>query len=260
MNTTLVRRNLSGKNVFPRPLRVSSFLGLIVGSFMLMTMAAPSAHAVNLLTYYDFEDGNFTSDSPGLQTTTISFTDSSYPGGNLNVVDTAAGTNVNAVTPSTDFALDARGNDNVKTGDQFCFVLGAINTTGQTDITLSFAILSDGSGQFTNLSLFYSTNGTIFTSFSMQTNLTSFTTYTTQTYPLPTGAENQSTLYIEFCFSGASNNNTNNNTFIDNIQVTGTPEPTTAVGGALTAVGLCWRQRKRLSAFLRARLAKAITL
>src|SRR5437762_13279011 len=100
-----------------------STLGVAMGVLMLMAISAPSAHAINLLTYYDFEDGNLTSDSPGLQTTTISFTDSSYPGGNLTVVDTAAGTNVNAVTTSTHFALDARGNDNVHQRTQYCFLL-----------------------------------------------------------------------------------------------------------------------------------------
>ena len=62
---------LHRKNIDLSPLRLPSFLGITMGVLMLMAMAAPSAHAAFLETYYDFEDGNFTSDSPGLQPTSI---------------------------------------------------------------------------------------------------------------------------------------------------------------------------------------------
>jgi hypothetical protein len=91
---SIVHRNLRRKKVGLGPLRFLSFLGITMGVLILMAMAAPSARAA-LLTYYDFEDGNFTSDSPGLQPTSIgpvtgTFT---FPAG--------TGTMVNAVTPET---------------------------------------------------------------------------------------------------------------------------------------------------------------
>src|SRR6266699_6559117 len=87
-------RNLCRKKVGLGPLGFLSFLGITMGVLILMAMAAPSAHAA-LLTYYDFEDGNFTSDSPGLQPTSI--------GAALGVFTFPAGTGttVNAVTPIT---------------------------------------------------------------------------------------------------------------------------------------------------------------
>jgi hypothetical protein len=157
-----LRRNLHRKNIDLRPLGFPSLLGITMGVLMLMAVAAPSAHAIFLETYYDFEDGNLSSDAPGLQPTTISFTASSYPGGNLGVAGTVAtpvGTSLNSVTPSTIMALDARGNS-TQPLDQYCFMLGGLTTTGLTDITLSFAILSQGNGgQFPTLNLLYSTTG-----------------------------------------------------------------------------------------------------
>src|SRR5205823_1654370 len=108
---SIVHRNLHRKIVNLGPLRLPSFLGITMGVLMLMATAAPSAHAAfHLLTYYDFEDGDFSSDSPSEQSTSITFTPASYPGGNLTVeggVRTPVGTNLNAVTPSLIMALDA---------------------------------------------------------------------------------------------------------------------------------------------------------
>jgi hypothetical protein len=247
--------NNAAKNVNLRPLRLLSFLGITMGVLMLMAMAAPSAHAF-LLTYYDFEDGNFSSDAPGLQATTISFTASSYPGGNLTVEGTVAtpvGTNLNAVTPSTIMALDAMGNTNGTAGDQYCFTLGGLTTTGKTDVTLSFAILSQGNGgQFTDLNLLYSTTGVggAYTLFATDATLQTYATYTVLSFnasALTAGAVDGisgSNLFFEFCFSGSTNNANGNDTFIDNIQVTAVPEPSTYIGGLLGIVGLCWYQRR----------------
>jgi hypothetical protein len=53
-------------------------------------------HSAALQTYYDFEDFDFTSDSPGLQATSIGLGD-----GFFALIGGGNGTNVNAVTPST---------------------------------------------------------------------------------------------------------------------------------------------------------------
>src|SRR4029453_4515311 len=151
-------------SIMHRTLR--SVLGITMGVLILMAMAAPSARAA-LETYYDFEDGNFTSDSPGLQPTSIgpvlgSFT---FPAG--------TGTTVNAVTPiTTNTALTLHPNDN---GEGF-FTLGGLTTTGLTDVHLSFALLSAATGgSFTDLALDYSTTGGNgpYMSFASGTNLQS---------------------------------------------------------------------------------------
>jgi hypothetical protein len=235
---------------------------------MLLAMAAPSAHA-RLLTYYDFEDGNFTSDAPGLQTTTISFTSSSYPGGNLTVEGTVAtpvGTAVNSVTPSTIMALDAMGNVGGQGTDQYCFVLGGLTTTNLLNVTLSFAIKSQGNGgQFTTLNLLYSTTGIAgaYTLFATDAALQTHVAYTTDSFnvsALTGGAVDGiagSNLFFEFCFTGSANNANGNDTFIDNIQVNAVavPEPSTYIGGLFGVLGLCWFQRRWLVRSLRFRRA-----
>ena len=251
------------KNIGLGPLRLLSFLGVTMGVLMFMAMAAPSAHAAfHLLTYYDFEDGDFASDSPGEQATNITFTPTSYPGGNLAVVGgvrTPVGTNLNAVTPSLIMALDAMGNTNGTGATEYCFFLGGLTTTALTDVTLSFAIKSEGNGgQFTNLNLLYSTTGVAgtYTLFATDAALQTHTAYTLDSFNVSTlsgGAVNGisgSNLFCEFCFSGSTNNANGNNTFIDNIQVTALPEPSSYIGGLLGIVGLCWCQRRRFTRLL----------
>jgi hypothetical protein len=238
--------------------------GSLMGVLMLMAMAAPSAHAAfHLLTYYDFEDGNFTSDAPGEQSTAITFTASSYPGGNLTVEGTAAtpvGTNLNAVTASTVHALDAMGNTNGTGATQYCFMLGGLTTTALTDVTLSFAIMSEGNGgQFTTLNLLYSTTGVAgtYTLFATDAALQTHTAYTTDSFPAPAATEGVSggNLFFEFCFTGSANAANGNDTFIDNIQVTAVPEPSSYIGGLLGIIGLCWYQRRWFTRFLSLRAA-----
>jgi PEP-CTERM motif-containing protein len=267
MNT----RNLSGKNAYPRPLGV---LGLIMGSFMLMTLAAPSAHAVNLLVYYNFNQGAisppntnpfptdpYESVAPGSQigvdlSNTAAAPGKVFPSGNLQYAATFDAGVVNKAPgdlTTTIGAIDARGNTTGLTG-MYCFTIGAFSTSGQTNINLSFALMSVADG-FQNIDLLYSTNGTIFTEFGSIANVTggAFATWAPQSFSLPTGANNQSTVFIEFCFSNVKDNNTHNNTYIDNIQITGVPEPGTVIGGALGVLGLCWSQRRWLVRSLRLR-------
>ena len=149
-------------------------------------------------------------------------------------------------------SLDARGNDST-TGGAYCFTIGPFSTSGQFAINLSFALMSTGTGGFDQINLLYSTDGTAFTNFATIMNVRNITTWTLESNALPAGASNQPTLFIEFCFSGTKNNDTHNNTYIDNIQMTGTPEPGTVIGGALGVLGLCWSQRRWLVRYLRLR-------
>ena len=243
-------------SIMHRTLR--SVLGITMGVLILMAMAAPSARAA-LETYYDFEDGNFTSDSPGLQPTSIapfigSFT---FPAG--------TGTTVNAVTPiTTNTALTIHpffppvGGAGVG-----AFGFGGLTTTGLTDVHLSFALLSAATGgSFTDLDLEYSTTGVNgpYMSFASVTNLTSHTDYnpalTFDVSALTGGAVNGvsgNNLFFLFAFTGATNGDAA--TFIDNIQVTAVPEPSSYIGALFGLVGLCWFQRRRFMRLLSLRSA-----
>jgi hypothetical protein len=245
---SIVHRNLRRKKVGLGPLRFLLFLGITMGVLILMAMAAPSAHAA-LLTYYDFEDGNFTSDSPGLQTTSIvtllgTFT---FPAG--------TGTMVNAVTPeTTNTALTLH-----PANGEGSFKLGGLTTTGLTDVHLSFALLSAATGgSFTDLQLFYSINGGASFNQFANVNITNHTDYnpalTFDVSALTGGAVDGvsgGNLFFGFLFTGATDSDAA--TFIDNIQVTAVPEPTTWIGGALgfPFIGFVYLQRRRRAQMLR---------
>ena len=204
-----------------------------MGILMLMAMAAPSAHAA-LETYYDFEDTNkFTSDPPGLQTTSIA--------NNTGFGFLTAGTQVNAVTPSTVWAIFA---DPDPTGAPTSFTLGGLTTTGLTDVNLSFALVSQGTGSFTTLNLLYSTTGVNgpYTLFATDTTLQSNTTYTALSFPVSTltgGAVDGvsgSNLFFEFSFSGGTDPSVD--TRIDNIQVTAASSSVPDTGATIFLAGL----------------------
>jgi hypothetical protein len=150
--------------------------------------------------------------------------------------------------------------NNSDVNPQFCFSLGALNTNGLTAVTLSFDLKSVGNGtQFDTLTLLYSTTagggaGT-FTSFQTITDIQTHPTYFTYTATSLAAFNDQSTLYFEFCFSGASSAAGPNQTFIDNITVTAVPEPSSYIGGLLGLVGLCWYQRRRFMRLLSLRSA-----
>ena len=262
--------NNAAKNVYLSPLRLPSLLGVITGILMLVAMAAPSAQA-HLLTYFNFNNGDFVtqslpSDPPSEQLTHLTYTSGSYPGGNI-VVDATGGTTLNAVgADPAGGVLDLMGNVGGKAGDEYCFFLGGLTTTGKTDVTLSFAIMSQGNtGQFTTLDLLYSTTGVggAYTLFATDATLQTYATYTLLSFnatALTGGAVDGiagSNLFFEFCLTGSSNNANGNNTFIDNIQVNAVnvPEPATVFTGAFAALGLCWSQRRWLVRSLRFRPA-----
>jgi hypothetical protein len=279
---SIVHRDLHRKNVNLRPLRLLSFLGITMGVLMLMAMAAPSAHAF-LLTYYNFNteaDGTtfpFTSNTtavPGTQQTHL-VNDATFvfPAGVVEI-DASAGTTLNqwpggpgqpADATGAGGALDLMGNANLSSDNMYCFDFGGISTTGKFDVSLSFAIASIGNGgQFDTLTVEWGTNNSqtvpaasypnsvTLSPFTIGTN-TSTVTYQQVTGVLGAGADDLAAgtyLWIQFCFSGSGNNANGNHTFIDNIQVTAVPEPSTYIGGLLGIIGLSWYQRRRFARFL----------
>jgi hypothetical protein len=153
---------------------------------------------------------------------------------------------VNAAPPtsSTNVALGAVPND---VGATTFFTLGGL-TTGLTDVNLSFAIKSEGTGAFTELDLGYSTDGGVTYSaspFATAMALENHTSYTALSFDVSTltgGAVDGVSgdkLFFQFSFLG----DPPGTTLIDNIQVTAVPEPSSYIGGLLGLVGLCWYQR-----------------
>ena len=267
---SIVRRNLP------------SFLGVTMGVLMLMAVAAPSAHAVvTLVTYFNFNDtpNDFLADAGRTPFPTITETVSppvsgglfntslTYTNPNKSTFNSGTTLNESTVPPSDSAADNLAGhfgamdiNGNTTGGGMICFQFTA-NTTGLTQISLSFAIASVGTGgQFNTLTLEYSNDGGA--TFNAITPLVAPTLggSTLQTDPpayqlvqanLTSGADNQSSLLIQFCLSGSGTSATQNHTFIDNIQVnSAVPEPSTYIGGLLGIVGVCWYQRRSLTRFL----------
>src|SRR5204863_6564602 len=110
---------IGGNNIMK--LQKLSLFGAMAGALLLTATIAPRAHAAppGLLTYYNFEKSApnnvvpYTSDSPGLQTTTLSNdVTNPFPSGNL-VIPAGAGTTMNIATgtvQNTNAALDLAGN------------------------------------------------------------------------------------------------------------------------------------------------------
>jgi hypothetical protein len=167
-------------------------------------------------------------------------------------------------TTSETHNLQLRANDT--TGStQYCFTIGPMDLSGTPagfqGFSITFALEqlnggAEGHHGFTSLTLAYSFTGLAgsFTPFGAPIDLTAAdltNQYKTLTVPLPTAVNGHSTVYISFCFVGATDTGINNSTQIDNIQILAlTPEPSTYIGGLLGIAGLCWFQRRRLIRFL----------
>ena len=206
---------------------------------LFLVITAPLAHAQQLITYFNFNDQNETSEvPPGMQSSTIT---------QVNLTPSfVTGTTVNQYpSPSPpdnpNFALRLtfpnNGGGNLK-ALQF-----TVSTVGLTNLSLSYATQSSVAVSQT---LSYSTDGgTTFTNAGPPKPTS--TTFTTLSFNNLTGAENQASVIFRITISAAGGNHSQTVDF-DNIQLNGSevPEPATVVGGLLGALGLCWHQRRRL--------------
>ena len=152
---------------------------------------------------------------------------------------------------------------------EYCFTLGGTQgmdfsgVGGLSQVSISFALQQlNGGGPghhgFTTLTLSYSLTGAngSFTTFATFNNLQQYSNYTMLSANLPTAVNGDSSVWVSFCFTGATDAGINNVTNIDNIQVIGAvPEPSTYIGGLLGIAGLCWFQRRWFSRALRFRRA-----
>jgi hypothetical protein len=247
-------------------MKLRSLFLAVAGALILTTALVPKANAT-VIVYFNFEDGtegtfpDITSDQipaaggdnpgGGIHLSTLSISGSNdvvsvQPGLSLN--RTAGDDDVPPKTP--DLALSffhAKNNP----GAEICFFT---NTTGLTDLSLSFAVDNAGNG-YNRVDLTVTNSNGTFTDFR------SITTSTSQliTFDLPNSLFVGTPGETEFCltFTGGQSNGVNRQTVIDNIVLGGTivPEPATVVGGLLGVCGLCWHQRRRLIRSVRLRHA-----
>jgi hypothetical protein len=256
-------------------MKLRSLFLAVIGALILMAFIVPRANADcdTLLVYFNFEDGqlpgqhpptpgvvDFTSDQTpenpggGIQMSTITTnytagqfdsTSSLIPIGTTN--QSAGDNDVPPKTPGIAVNFSTSNNNNGK------WIQFAVDATFFTNMSLSYAVNTNGNG-FTTQTWQYSINGGVsFTTFHTFTGLTGLQTLS---FALPTGfptsADNQTGLVIRIVFSGGQSNGTDDQTIIDNIQLTGcvVPEPATVAGGLLGVLGLCWFQRRRLRLIL----------
>jgi hypothetical protein len=247
-------------------LQKCSLLTAVVGALVLSAAFVPMANAVAPGLQYIF---NFNSDAAGAappytsiavgtyggtfprqQTTLFNEVVSGFPVGQISI-EGGEGTTLNQFSGDLSGAGNALilgGNANQAT--PYCFDIGSFSTQGLESVSLSFAIEVD-SGSFTRLQLAYGTDGTTWTNFgNIDLSLISDDTYHLITANLPNDntVNDQSTFFLQFCFSGSHDASGDVN--IDNIQVNAVPEPSTYIGALLGLVGLCWYQRRWFMRFM----------
>ncbi len=229
---------------------------LILGSVFLLTAAlAPKANAQNVLIYFNFEDNPigpgydnqadvqpaFGGDNPGggVQFSTLTNTFLA------NGTGTVAGTTLNRTAGDIDTStLRALGLSTTRLDNghsiQFSF-----NASAFSNMSLSFAVNSSGNG-FNMVTLQYSTNGITFVPAGTATIAPGGGFHLITFGNLPSAIDGQPFVTLQLVFTGGTSQGQNLQTVIDNIQLTGVPEPTTVAGGLLGVLGLCWHQRRRL--------------
>jgi hypothetical protein len=228
--------------------RSGTFRSLLVvaGAVMLMAALSLSANGT-LIAYWNFEDAvesgppDFASAPPGAVITTII---TNYNRAHMSSVSPGLPLNVAASDPAPNVLGLGLRRSSLNEGAHFDMPLSSSGIF--QDMSLSFAINSNGNG-FETVSLFYSVNGgSTFTFVSSQAILAG--SGQVLTFAVPIAANNQPSLVLRLEFTGGQSNGNDLQNVIDNIQINGTivPEPATVVGGLLGVLGLGWHQRRRL--------------
>jgi len=261
-------------------MKLRSLFLAVAGALLLTAALVPRANADcdTLLVYFNFEDGrlptkspptpgvvDFTSDqtpeNPGggiqMSTLTTNYTAGQFDSHSslipIGTTNQSAGDNdVPPKTPgiAVNF-FNSQGNNNT-------YIQFAVNATFFTDMSLSYAVNTNGNGFSTQTWNYSIDGGATFTQFAQFTGLTGLQTLSAALPTgFPTSADNQPGLVIRIVFSGGQSNGQDDQTIIDNIQLTGCviPEPATVVGGLFGLCGLCWHQRRWLIRSLRLRRA-----
>ena len=240
----------------PRALRFRLVL-VVAGALLLMAALAPRANA-DVLVYFNFEDATL-GGPPDLEADVVGAPDFN-PGGGIQLskmttnfaFDAAvAGFLQNRTVGDIDTANPGLGLGLRTTpGDNGHWIEFPVDATTFLNMSLSFAVDTAGNG-FDHVQLSYSTTGPggPFTNVGAAVFIPSSGVQII-TFTLPAGANFQPNLVLRLTWTGGTSMGNNLQTVIDNIQLTGVPEPATVGGGLLGVLGLCWHQRRRIRLLL----------
>ncbi len=249
------------------PVRSRTFRSLLIvaGVFLLTAALAPKAKAQNVLIYFNFEDA--TIGGPFDPAADVVGAPDFNPGGgvqlstlstNLTVTATVAGTLLNRTVGDADNANPGLAMGMRTTPlDNGGWIQFGVNATAFSNMSLSFAINTSGNG-FNTVQLSYSiTPGHPDPSFVVVGSqpILSGGGFQILTFAVPVAVNGQPDVVLRLTFNGGTSQGQNLQTIIDNIQLTGVPEPATVAGGLLGVLGLCWYQRRRLIQSVRWRRA-----
>jgi hypothetical protein len=234
--------------------RFRLLFGAVVSALLVFAAVAPKADAV-LVTYFNFEDTTLgdpivstMSPNPGPEAQPSTLTIS--VGGGIPQPTSITGIPLNVAANDPDTNLKAAGFVTT-TGGTATLTFGSINTTGLTNLSLSFAINNNGNG-FHTAAFSYSLTGATgtFIPAGMVTLPPPPGGNQIVTFNYPIGVDGQASVFFRVVFSGGTSSGRNVETIIDNIQLNAVPEPATTAGGVLGVLGLCWFQRRRLTLLL----------
>jgi hypothetical protein len=245
------------KKFWPVRSRIFRSLLVVAGVFLLMAALVPTANAQNVLVYFNFEDAtgggppDFTSDvvgapdfnpGGGLVLTTITTNATNYAAVDGLLLNRTAG-DIDTANPG--LAVGFR----TTTVDNGSYIQFGLNAAAFSNMSLSFAYTTAGNG-FNRVQLFYSTDGGLNFTAGLSAPMVTGGQPHLVTLPVPVGADHQANLVLRLVFNGGTSMGNNLETVIDNIQLTGVPEPATVAGGLLGVLGLCWYQRRRIRLIL----------
>ena len=235
---------------------------IVAGVFLLAAAFTPKANAAVLI-YFNFEDAvsggaydhtsdqqpAFGGDNPGGGVQASLIVD------NFNAGATAAvaGTSVNRTAGDIDTVNNLAIGMRTTPADNGHWIQFSFNASAFSNMSLSFAVNSAGNG-FNSVTLQYSLDGVNFINAGTQAIL-SGGGFNVLTFAVPAAVDGQPLVTLRLVFTGGTSSGNNLQTVVDNIQLTGIPEPTTVVGALLGVLGLCWHQRRRLIRSVRLRRA-----
>ena len=234
----------------------------VVVALLLMAALAPRANAAVLI-YFNFEDAvlggpydhtsdqqpAFGGDNPGGGVQASLIVDNFNAGATGAVAGTAVNRTAGDIDTVNNLAIGMR----TTPADNGHWIQFSFNASAFSNMSLSFAVNSAGNG-FNSVTLQYSLDGVNFTNVATQA-IAPGGGFNVHTFALPSAIDGQPSVTLRLTFTGGTSSGNNLQTIVDNIQLTGVPEPTTVAGGLLGVVGLCWHQRRRLR-FLLPRLRR----